>query len=132
MGCARAPNPQLVLIVEDDSAIADFIADVVAIAGARSVIAGDGLEALLLARAHRPALVITDLNMPRMSGAALIAALRKEWGVNLPVILVSAAPRTQLLAAGAVALLAKPFAVADLLALLDRFLPRGSAYHPAA
>jgi DNA-binding response OmpR family regulator len=86
----------------------------------------------MLARVCAPSLVVTDLVMPGMGGAALIAALRKEWGTNLPVILVSASPRARMLAAGADAILAKPFAMGDLLGLLDRFLQGGSTYRPAA
>jgi two-component system, OmpR family, phosphate regulon response regulator PhoB len=132
MGCARAPSTRVVLIAEDDHTVSDLIATIVEMAGATPVIAYDGHQALILARACAPALVITDLEMPRMGGAALIMALRREWRSDLPVILVSGAPRSRMLAAGADAVLTKPFDVEALLVLLAGFLLGGSAYHPAA
>lgn len=68
----------LVLIVDDEEAIATTVALIVEEWGYDSLVAARGRRALELALAHPPALVITDLKMPKMDGAQLIAALRDE------------------------------------------------------
>jgi two-component system chemotaxis response regulator CheY len=127
-GTLDAPMPSddpklLVLIVEDDQEIAGLIAAVVEHVGATPLVAYDGQQALELAQGRAPALLITDLILPGISGDTLITTLRTAWDAHLPAILVSAAPWVQRRAAGADAVLAKPFRVGDLLALLDRYLP---------
>jgi two-component system chemotaxis response regulator CheY len=113
----------LVLIVEDHVPTARFFAEIVQHRGALPIMAYDGQRALQLARSYPLSLVITDLMLPGMHGDKLIAALRKEWGATLPMILISAMPSSYLQQVGADALLAKPFPIANLEALLTRFLP---------
>lgn len=122
MGTEPAASGVLVLIAEDDAPIATVIALVVEDAGHTPLVARDGARALALARERRPALLITDLMMPELGGAGLIAALRGEREDGLAVILVTAAPRERARAAGADAVLPKPFDVAELEALIRRFL----------
>ena len=121
-----AGDASLVLIVEDEEPIAEALALVVRDAGFRSMVAAHGLQALEMARADPPALVITDLMMPHLDGAELIAALRSraalDGGQAPPIILVTAAGPRRALAAGADAVLRKPFELAALERLLRRFL----------
>jgi CheY-like chemotaxis protein len=116
----------LVLIAEDEEPIAEVVATVVEDAGYTPRLAAHGRRALELARAEQPALLITDLMMPHLSGAELIAALRSDAvasGRNpVPVILMTAAGPAQARAAGADAVLRKPFELRELDALLRRFL----------
>jgi CheY-like chemotaxis protein len=118
--------PGLVLIAEDEEPIAEVVATVVEDAGYRPLLAAHGQEALELARAQQPALLITDLMMPHLSGAELIAALRSDAAASgrapLPVILMTAAGPAQARAAGADAVLRKPFELLELDALIRRFL----------
>jgi CheY-like chemotaxis protein len=59
-------------------------------AGARVTEARDGLEALALARANRPDLILADMAMPRLDGLGLCAALREEPTLDgVPVVLLS-------------------------------------------
>ena len=59
-------------------------------AGARVTEARDGLEALALARADRPDLILADVSMPRLDGLGLCAALREEPALEaVPVVLLS-------------------------------------------
>jgi CheY-like chemotaxis protein len=59
-------------------------------AGARVTEARDGLEALDLARADRPDLILADMAMPRLDGLGLCAALREEAALGgVPVVLLS-------------------------------------------
>ncbi|CAA9588164.1 MAG: hypothetical protein AVDCRST_MAG18-4307 [uncultured Thermomicrobiales bacterium] len=120
-------SPALVLIAEDELPIAEIVADVVADAGHASLIAPHGRAALDLARAHRPALIITDLMMPLLDGAALVAALRADAAAGgfppPPIILMTASGVARAAAVGADVVLLKPFDLAELEALLGRFLP---------
>lgn len=117
---------KVVLIAEDERAIADIVRVVVEDAGYQPVLAAHGLQALDMARIEHPALVITDLMMPHMTGAELIAALRadvaSDGGVRTPVILMTAVNPSQARVAGADAVLYKPFDLDALEALLRRFL----------
>jgi len=123
---AATAEDMIVLIAEDERAIAELVSVVVADAGFTPVVAGHGREALALARLHRPALVITDLMMPHLTGVELITALHAEATVRgaeaAPVILMTASGAALARAAGADVVLAKPFALEALEALLWRFL----------
>ncbi|HWE62995.1 MAG TPA: response regulator [Chloroflexota bacterium] len=102
------------MIAEDDQPIATVIAALVEDMGHTPLVARNGGQALAMAREQQPALLITDLMMPVLDGAGLIAALRAEHADGVPVILLTAAPRAQAQAAGADVVLPKPF---DLIAL---------------
>jgi DNA-binding response OmpR family regulator len=129
-GGTKTTDPVFVVIAEDDSSLGELIACVVEQAGATPLPAYDGEQALRLAHAYAPAVVITDLMMPRMSGDALIAALREKQGANPSIILISAAPPARLLRAGADAILPKPFDLVDLHELLDRYLTADLSRRP--
>lgn len=120
------PTPGLVLIVDDEAPIAEALAMIIEDAGFTPLIAKHGQQAIELARAQPPALVITDLMMPRLDGTALIAALRADAAANdhavPPMVLVTAGGLQQANAAGADAVLLKPFTVEEVEALLRRFL----------
>ena len=121
-----ASKSAVVLIVDDDRPIANYVAAVVTEAGYSPVVATRGQEALSLARSQWPALLITDLMLPFMGGGALIAAIRALAAADhrpaLPVILITAAGARSAQSAGADAILQKPFELADMEALLRRFL----------
>ena len=125
------PGPALVLIAEDEEPVAELLAYVVADAGYIPLLAPHGRAALELARARRPALLITDLMMPYLGGAALIATLRADAAAvgqtAVPAILVTGSGTRQALAAGADVILYKPFHIAAVEALLDRFLALASS-----
>jgi CheY-like chemotaxis protein len=79
-----------VLIAEDEAMIALSLADFLEAEGYEVLIASDGVEALAEVQRQRDGLraLITDLNMPRMSGEALIHALHGER-LGLPVVVVT-------------------------------------------
>jgi two-component system, NtrC family, sensor kinase len=59
-------------------------------------VAGDGLEALALAREHRPDLVLTDNEMPGMTGIQLLRVLRNTWSpLELPILMLTANSATE-------------------------------------
>jgi CheY-like chemotaxis protein len=123
----------LVLIADDEGAIADVVADIVQELGYKAMVAEHGGHALELARVSWPALVITDLMMPELNGAGLIAALRAEEAAYgrayVPVILMTAAGTEHARGVGADAVLNKPFNLDDLEGLIARFIraPHGGA-----
>jgi CheY-like chemotaxis protein len=96
--------------------------------------AEDGFEALQQLQRHPDtALVLLDVNMPRMSGLELLERLRAEpVFADIPVVLQSTEDQaddvSRGLAAGATTYLTKPFSAEQLHALLDRVLvPRVAA-----
>lgn len=123
---ADRDEPRLILIADDERGIGDVLAELVQGLGYRSAVARNGRQALELARERPPALLITDLMMPGLDGAGLIAALRDELGAGLPVILVTVASGAASRAAGADAVLPKPFDIDALEALVERLLVAGA------
>jgi CheY-like chemotaxis protein/anti-sigma regulatory factor (Ser/Thr protein kinase) len=108
------------VLVADDNA--DMRRHLATVLGSRwdVVVAGDGRQALELARRYRPDLLITDVMMPELDGFGLIAAVRADDGLaRLPVIMLSARAGPEALggglAAGADHYLVKPFTSADLI-----------------
>jgi signal transduction histidine kinase len=82
----------LVLVADDEPAVLEVLTEVIEDLGHDVVRAHDGREALSLARAQHPNLVVTDHMMPRLSGLELCRALRKDEALGMvPVILLSAA-----------------------------------------
>ncbi len=124
----RPSAPIVVLIAEDERSIAALVAEIVAEAGYLPLVATHGRQALDLARERWPALVITDLMMPHLDGAGLIAALRTEAAARgsaaPPIVLMTAASLRFARAAEADVILRKPFNIVELEALLHRFLER--------
>ncbi len=76
---APAPGSELVLVVEDEPSLRALIATILGDIGYRVEVAESGAEALeIVARLERPVdVVLTDVIMPRMSGAQLVVELRK-------------------------------------------------------
>jgi DNA-binding response OmpR family regulator len=126
-----AREPALVLIAEDEEPLAETIAFMVREAGYTPLIALHGRQALELARARQPALLIVDLMLPYLDGAAVIAAVREDaqgTGAGAPaLILMTGASPVRARAAGADVVLRKPFHLADLEQVLRRFLAPASA-----
>jgi DNA-binding response OmpR family regulator len=79
-----------ILVVDDEAPIANVVAMKLRNAGLNVVVAMDGLEAYELAIAEHPDLMITDLQMPGMSGLELCARLVAELDGGIPTILLTA------------------------------------------
>ncbi len=119
----------VVLIADDERLIASLVAEIVVQAGGQPLVATHGRQALDLAREQWPAVVITDLMMPHLDGAGLIALLREEAVARgkpaPPVILMTATSLQYARAAEADVVLRKPFNIMEVEALVRRFLERG-------
>src|SRR5437868_8073094 len=79
-----------VLIVEDDSAARVGLEQLVKSWGFIAESASDGEEALEKVTTFRPAIVITDLVMPRMDGLALLRALPLQGAADVTTLLLTA------------------------------------------
>jgi CheY-like chemotaxis protein len=79
-----------VLVADDEAPTRWSYVGLLRDAGARVTEARDGLEALELARGHRPDLIVADIAMPRLDGLGLCAALRREPALDgVTVVLLS-------------------------------------------
>lgn len=83
------------ILVADDSATNRLLLiTVLGYAGYRIIEATDGVEALEIARAEHPDLVITDIVMPNMGGTELVNCLRADPAVaHIPIIFYTASDR---------------------------------------
>lgn len=109
------------LVVDDNAAFAENLAEILRDAGAEAATAPSGKHALSLAARWRFDAVVTDMRMPNMAGAALLHELRRV-DPDLPAIVVTAyAGEPDLAAArheGVLAVLPKPPPIGRLIALL--------------
>jgi len=115
-----------VLVVDDEPGIRKVVRDALERAGHEVEIAVDGEEAARLLEETGFALVITDLNMPKMDGRALVRLIRKDSAVPILVLTVRQEERekVRLLDAGADDYVTKPFGVEELLARARALLRR--------
>jgi two-component system alkaline phosphatase synthesis response regulator PhoP len=79
-----------ILVADDEAPIANVVAMKLRNAGLEVIVAMDGLEAYELAVAERPDFMITDLQMPGLSGLELCARLAAELEGGIPTILLTA------------------------------------------
>ncbi len=116
---------ELILIVDDEAPLRSFAAQILADHGYRIVTAADGAEAIAVfaPRAAEIQLVITDLQMPILGGAALVTVLQRLQP-KLTIIAMSgvAPPASSAASGGGVTFLAKPFQAETLLRIVRRSL----------
>ncbi len=120
-----APEPErpLVLVVDDSLTVRRASQRLLERHGYAVALARDGLDALEQLAERRPAALLLDIEMPRMDGLELLAALRADAGLcSLPVVMITSRiagrhrERAQQL--GVLGYLGKPFDDEALLALL--------------
>lgn len=107
-----ASKPARVLVVDDSKVVQSLIRLIVEKAGYEVMVAEDGAEALRQLAEQPADIVISDIDMPKMDGLALLEAIRRsDQFANLPVILItgreSEEDRSKGLEAGATAYLNK-------------------------
>ena len=115
-----------VLIVEDDTRIANWVKVYFERAGFLAEVAHDGESGLDLARELAPDLIVLDLTLPRLDGVELCRILRRESEV--PIIMLTAreahADRIIGLDSGADDYIVKPFAPEEVIARAQAVLRR--------
>lgn len=109
-----------ILIVEDDEALRESVAMLLELQGHRAIAASNGIDGLALARRERPAIIITDVAMPGMTGFELLENLRKDDAMStIPVIILTAkverAAMRRGMELGAADFISKPFSEQELL-----------------
>jgi two-component system alkaline phosphatase synthesis response regulator PhoP len=107
-----------ILVVDDEPRIAEICRDYLERAGFKVMTAGNGADALTLARTKQPDLVVLDLGLPKMDGLDVTRALRKRS--NVPIIMLTArveeSDKLIGLELGADDYLTKPFSPKELVA----------------
>ncbi len=87
---AAATDKKSILIVDDDKAVSQFISTSLKRKGYHVVCADDGMEAFKEIMSNRFNLVITDKEMPKLNGYAVLESLRSfPETANVPVILIT-------------------------------------------
>ena len=115
----------LVLVVDDSSTVRRVTQRLLQREGYRVALAGDGLQALEQLAMETPALVLSDIEMPRMDGFDLVRNLRGDarWA-QLPVVMITSRiahkHREHASALGVQHYLGKPYPEEELLALVRR------------
>ncbi len=103
-----------ILIVEDEEDSRHFLAALLEDEGHRVVQAGDGEEGLAQLRAHSPAIVLSDVHMPRLDGPTFIRQAR-ERGSRATFIVISACPDGLEVDLGVAGVLRKPIRIEQVL-----------------
>jgi CheY-like chemotaxis protein len=122
-----------VLLVDDYPDALDVWEIFLTAAGCQVMTAGDGAQALVIARSERPDVIVMDFQMPGMSGPSVAAALREDPATaQIPLIAVTGR-RMELAEArrlGFVALIVKPCEPEALLAEIRRVAALGATGAP--
>ena len=117
----------MIVVAEDHADIRFVLQHALERAGHQVVVAADGEEALAMVRRHVPDVVVTDVDMPRMTGLDLCRAIRADARLrHIPVVLASGSLMpgdARADEAGATATLLKPFLPAQLLACVAALMP---------
>src|SRR4029079_17226266 len=78
------------LVVDDDSAMVEFLIAALLEKGYLCCGAYDGESAMLAIQTARPALILLDLHLPGLSGVDVVAQLRRHNLAHVPVVLMTA------------------------------------------
>ncbi|GLE52886.1 response regulator transcription factor [Mycobacterium montefiorense] len=125
--CRADGNPINVLVVDDESVLAEMVSMALRYEGWNIATAGDGSSAIATARAQRPDVVVLDVMLPDMSGLDVLHKLREE-NPQLPVLLLTAKDavedRIAGLTAGGDDYVTKPFSIEEVVLRLRALLRR--------
>ena len=119
-----------VLIVEDNELNMKLFHDLLAAHGYRTIQTRNGLEALELARTHRPDLILMDIQLPEVSGLEVTKWIKEDDELrNIPVIAVTAfamkGDEERIRSGGCEAYISKPISVMTFLETVHRFVGQG-------
>ena len=119
----EAGKAQTVLVADDNEVAQRLCRRVLEKAGYNVLIAGDGLEAVEVALAQSPVVVLMDVAMPGVDGLEAMRRIKADKP-KLPIVIASAhsmaSDRERFLAAGADDVLSKPFRLAELVEVVER------------
>jgi two-component system cell cycle response regulator DivK len=121
------PLRQRVLIVEDNDLNMKLFNDLLVAHGYDTLQTKDGVEALALARQHRPDLILMDIQLPEVSGLEVTKWIKEDKSLSMiPIIAVTAfamkGDREKMRDGGCEDYIAKPISVVSFLQTVERFL----------
>src|SRR5688500_1477010 len=116
-----------VLIVEDNELNMKLFNDLLEAHGYATLKTADGIEAIELARTHRPDLILMDIQLPEVSGLEVTKWIKEDDNLkSIPIIAVTAfamkGDEEKIREGGCEAYIAKPISVVQFLETVDRFL----------
>ena len=119
--------PKKVMIVEDNELNMKLFRDLIEASGYETVRTRNGLEALDLARLHKPDLILMDIQLPEVSGLEVTKWLKEDEDLRvIPVIAVTAfamkGDEEKIREGGCEAYISKPISVMGFLQTVDSFL----------
>lgn len=120
------PMQKTVLIVEDNELNMKLFHDLLDAHGFRTVQTRNGLDALALARRHRPDVILMDIQLPEVSGLEVTKWLKDDDDLRgIPIIAVTAfamkGDEDRIRSGGCQAYISKPISVAGFLETVRRF-----------
>jgi len=127
----RVPQPRrgrkTVLIVEDNELNMKLFHDLLDAHGYRTIQTRNGLDALILARTHRPDLVLMDIQLPEVSGLEVVKWLKDDDELRaIPIIAVTAfamkGDEERIRSGGCEAYISMPISVLMFLDTIRRFI----------
>lgn len=129
-------NKLIILLVEDEIAISNFISTILTHNNYNVIKAEKGRDAIALTSSHCPDLILLDLGLPDMDGIEVLKSIR-EWS-SIPIIVVSARgherEKVEALDLGADDYITKPFGTSELLARIRTAVRHNQKaredYHP--
>jgi len=123
---AGKARPGKILVVEDNTDSRDLLAKLLGMSGYEVLSAPDGESAYLTALKQLPDLIITDINMPRMDGIALLRKVRLESVLDKTAVFVVTAfgseAAREAMEEGADAATAKPFDFEEFVETVNRLM----------
>jgi two-component system cell cycle response regulator DivK len=126
-----ADYPKRILIVEDNEIDVRLLKDILEMRGYDTLQTGDGLEAINLAFANLPDLILMDIQLPEISGLEVTRRLRgDERSKRIPIVAVTAFAmgwhEQEALDSGCDAYISKPIAIFGFLRTVETVLSRFS------
>ena len=127
-GLVPRASGQTVLIVEDNELNMKLFNVLLEANGFRTVQTRNGIEAIALARQHRPDLILMDIQLPEVSGLEVTRWLKEDPDLKaIPVVAITAfamkGDEERIREGGCEAYLSKPISVAKFLETVRHFLP---------
>jgi two-component system, cell cycle response regulator DivK len=120
-------QPKTILVVEDNELNMKLFHDLLEAHGYNILQTRDGMEALKLARQHRPDLILMDIQLPEVSGLEVTKWIKEDDALKaIPIIAVTAfamkGDEEKIREGGCEAYIAKPISVTNFLKTVQQFL----------
>ena len=122
---------ELILIVEDNDLNLELVRDLLQVSGYRTLEAVNATDGVALATAHRPDLILMDVQLPDGDGVAALERVRAQPGLVLTTVVALTAfamreDRERLLAAGFDGYMSKPIEIRAFLEQVQQFCSRAT------